>query len=244
MTTALVTGATGGLGRSLVAALRRRDMTVHAVGRRTAELDRLRQETGCIAHNLELADLEAVKRLCEGLAVDILINGAGMGAPPGPLHQTEPSAIDAVIDANLRAPMHIMRHVIPGMLERNRGHIVNIGSVAALYPLPGISTYSAAKSGIHALSALLRMDLHGSALRVTEICPGRIATDFFAAMLNDAEAARARFLEEYESLQPEDVCDSVLFALDAPPHVNISMIELTPQRQIYGGMAYEKGKSI
>jgi NADP-dependent 3-hydroxy acid dehydrogenase YdfG len=128
------------------------------------------------------------------------------------------------------------------MLDRGRGHIVNIGSVAGLYPFPNAAVYGASKSGIHALSSLLRLDLKGSPVRVTEICPGRVETSFFATMTGDAKTARETYFDGHASLQPEDITASVLFALDAPTHVNISMIELSPQRQVFGGIDFPPGK--
>ncbi len=243
MTCAIVTGATGGVGRSLVEALCARDMEVHALGRNGKKLDELREQTGCTTHCLDLADIKEAKRLVEAVPADILINCAGLGAAPGPLHETDPFAIDAVLDVNLRAPLQLIASVLPGMLERGRGHIVNIGSVAGIYSFANAATYGVSKSGIRALSSLLRLDLKGAPVRVTEICPGRVETDFFATMTGDAERAHETFFENRDSLQPEDITSTVLFALDAPLHVNISMIEIAPQRQVFGGIDFAVNES-
>jgi len=127
------------------------------------------------------------------------------------------------------------------MLERGRGHIVNIGSVAGLYSIPNAAVYGASKSGIHALSSLLRLDFASSPLRVTEICPGRVETGFFGTMTGDAKKARETYFDNQTSLQAEDITATVLFALDALAHVNISMIELAPQRQVIGGIDFTSG---
>lgn len=238
--TALVTGATGGVGASLVEAFCDRGMTVHAMGRNNDRLDKLAAKTGCKPHCIDLAEIAKARDVCSGLEIDILVNAAGLGATPGGLQQAEYDSIDAVIDINLRAPIHLMRQIIPGMIERGFGHIINIGSVAALYPIPGISIYGASKAAIHGLSALLRLDLSGTALRVTEICPGRIETGFFAAQMGDEEKARKAYIDGFESLQPDDITASVLFAMDAPSHVNISTIELSPQAQVFGGIEFVK----
>ncbi len=238
MNCALITGATGGVGRSLVKELTGRGVTVHALGRKKNLLQELEQKTGCITHCIDLSKTEFVQSLLEEIPVDLLINCAGIGTAPGPLHKTSAAAINAVIDVNLRAPLQLIASVIPGMLDRGRGHIINIGSVAGLYPIPNSAAYGASKSGIHALSSLLRLDLKESPIRVTEICPGRVETNFFATMTGDAKMAQETYFDGFDSLQPQDITASVLFALDAPAHVNISMIELSPQRQVFGGINF------
>ena len=190
MNCAFITGATGGIGRSLVEALTQRGMTVHALGRQKKLLQELERKTGCKTHCLDLSNIDAVQELVEYTPVDILINCAGLGATPGPLHETPAAAINAVIDVNFRAPLQLIASVIPGMLERGLGHIINIGSVAGLYPIPNSAAYAASKSGIHALSSLLRLDLKSGPVRVTEICPGRVETNFFAAISGDAKTAQ------------------------------------------------------
>lgn len=243
MECALITGATGGIGRSLVDALTKRCIKVHALGRESKVLQELEQKTGCISHSVDLANIDAVKKLAKSIPADILINCAGLGAMPGPLHEADPAAIDAIIDVNLRAPLQLIASIVPSMLKRGRGHIINIGSVAGLYSIPNAAVYGASKSAIHALSSLLRLDLKGSPLRVTEICPGRVETGFFATMTGDEKKARQTYFDDHASLQPEDITTTVLFALDAPPHVNISMIELSPQLQVFGGIDFASGKS-
>ena len=244
MNSAFVTGATGGIGRSIVEALTARGMSVHAIGRQKKTLQALEQKTGCHVHCLDLSNIEAVQRLVEKSAVDILINCAGCGAAPGPLQATPTAAIDAVVDVNFRAPLHLIASVIPGMLDRGRGHIINIGSIAGLYPIPNSAVYAASKSGIHALSSLLRLDLKGSPIKVTEICPGRVETNFFATITGDAKTAQETYFDDYKSLQPDDITSTVLFALDAPTHVNISMIELSPQGQVFGGIDFAPKKHL
>lgn len=242
MECALITGATGGIGRSLVKALTERGMAVHALGRKVEALETLARQTGCIAHPVDLTKMDKVRELAERIPADVLINCAGLGAAPGPLHETRPAAIDAVIDVNLRAPLQLIASIVPGMLSRGRGHIVNIGSVAGLYPIPNAAIYGASKSGIHALSSLLRLDLHGGPVRVTEICPGRVETGFFATMTGGKDSSRETYFDGRNSLQPDDIAAAVLFALDAPPHVNVSMIEISPQRQVFGGIDFPPEK--
>ncbi|HFC04796.1 MAG TPA: SDR family oxidoreductase [Rhizobiales bacterium] len=242
MKSALITGATGGIGKALTMALTRRGLNVHAHGRRQDALDALVLETGCIPHCLDLADSKEIQAFGKNIEVDILVNCAGIGAPPGPLQGADADSLDAVIDVNFRAPLLLIAAIAPGMISRGRGHIFNIGSVAGLYPIPDSAAYAASKSAIHALSALLRLDLHTSPIRVTEICPGRVETNFFATMTGDADMAQKTYFDNFESLQPNDICDAFLFALDAPAHVNISMIEISPQAQVFGGIDFTPGR--
>ena len=243
MKTALVTGATGGIGKSLVRALCDRGLTVHAIGRNQKVLHELERGTGCIGHCIDLAGYDGFDKLAAQIPADILVNCAGVGAAPGPLHDTGQTAIDTVLDVNLRAPLHLIASFIPGMVKRAKGHIINIGSVAGIHAIPNVTAYAASKSAIHALSSLLRLDLQNTPLRVSEICPGRVETGFFAAISGDREQARKTYFDDYQSLQPDDVRDAVLFALDAPDRVNVSLIELTPQRQVYGGINFAPGRN-
>ena len=139
------------------------------------------------------------------------------------------------------AAVHVVRATLPGMVERKRGHIVNIGSIAGLYPIKS-SLYAASKGAVHLLSQNLRVELQGSGVRVTEICPGRVETEFFAVAVGE-EAAK-KVYEGFEVLVPDDVADAILYALDAPWRVNIGRIELTPNEQYVGGVTIapvEKG---
>lgn len=132
--------------------------------------------------------------------------------------------------------LHLTRLLLPPMLARNRGHILVVGSMAGHYPMAGSAIYSAAKAGISHAFDVLRFDTLGSRVRWSEVAPGRVATEAFSRSLGDAEAA-ARFLSK-ETLQAEDVAASICHALTAPPHVNVSRIELYPVKQTSGGFTY------
>ncbi len=129
---------------------------------------------------------------------------------------------------------------MPGMVERDRGHIVNISSIAAVYNFGGNTIYHATKAAVHTLSRQLRVDGYGRRVRVTEICPGRVETEIFGRLLGDMEQAQREFYDGYESLKPEDIADAIEFALDAPRHVNIGHIEILPTFQVPGGLNFER----
>jgi NADP-dependent 3-hydroxy acid dehydrogenase YdfG len=237
---ALVTGASGGIGKALVARLCKTGMEVHAVARDEVVLNALAAETGCIAHLVDLSNTEALARLVMPLQIDLLVNNAGAGRP-GSLATSDAEDVDVQIDINLRAVMHLARLTLPGMVERNRGHIVNIGSMAGHYNFAGNAAYHATKAAITMLSRQLRYDLFGKRVRVTEISPGRVQTDMFAKALGlDAATARRQFFEGHDVLQPADIADALMYAVGAPSHVNISHIEILPTAQVPGGMRIAK----
>jgi NADP-dependent 3-hydroxy acid dehydrogenase YdfG len=124
------------------------------------------------------------------------------------------------------------------MVARDRGHVVNIGSVNGLYPIGATPVYGAAKAAVHMIGGLLRIDLVGRRVRVTEVCPGRVETEFHIKTMGDEAAARKMFYEGRRVLDSEDVVAAVLFALEAPAHVNVGLIELTPVGQVPGGIAF------
>jgi NADP-dependent 3-hydroxy acid dehydrogenase YdfG len=176
--TALVTGASSGIGAAAVRALAARGLTVHAAARRAERLAALAAETGCSPLVLDVRDTEALYAALGGLEVDILINNAGLGRGFEALFRVAPEDIDTTLKTNVLAAVHAVRATLPGMVERKRGHIVNIGSIAGLYPIKS-SLYGASKGAVHLLSQDLRVELQGSGVRVTEICPGRVETEFF-----------------------------------------------------------------
>lgn len=234
---ALVTGASSGIGAATVRALAGRGLAVHAAARRSDRLEALAAETGCAIHRLDLRDRAALYDLLGGLEVDVVINNAGVGRGFDPLFRAAPDDIDATIGTNVQAAIHLLRAVLPGMTERKRGHVVNIGSVAGLYPIKS-SIYGASKGAVHLLSENLRLELQGSGVRVTEICPARVATEFFDAAIDDPEKRAKAKDTGIRELQPEDIAAAILYALEAPWHVNVNLIELQPTEQTFGGFNF------
>ena len=234
---ALVTGASAGIGAEAVLALRARGLAVTALARRADRLDALAEEAGYTPLALDLMDTPAVEAAMAELSPDIVINNAGSGVPPGPLHEMTAEQVDRVLDVNLRAATHVLRTAAAGMAVRNRGHIVNVTSVGALAVFPNMSVYNAAKAGLRMLGQVLRNELYGKEVRVTEIAPGRVATEFLERATGDADLAH-RFYTEVEPLQARDVVEAMLYVLDAPAHVNVSLIEIVPTLQVAGGLRF------
>lgn len=231
--TALVTGASSGIGAACVTSLREQGLRTIALARREDRLATLAETTGCETLVLDLHDRDAIYDRLGDLEIDVLVNNAGLGRGFRGFLESDRTEIEEMIDINVTAAIHVVRAVAAGMAERKRGHVVNIGSVAGLYPI-GFPVYGATKGAIHLFAQHLRVDLKGTGIRLTEICPGRIDTEFFeTAFTNDED--REAFRSGFELLAPEDVAAAVLYAVAAPWRVNVSMIEMTPTEQAIGG---------
>jgi NADP-dependent 3-hydroxy acid dehydrogenase YdfG len=237
---ALVTGASSGIGAAVVERLRREGLEVHALARSANALEELARRTGCVEHALDVTDLAGVTKLAKEIEFDILVNNAGVDRPK-PFLKADAEDIDLIVDVNLRAVLHLCRLIVPGMAARDRGHIVNISSIAGVYNFGGNSSYHAAKAGISMLSSQLRIDVFGRHVRVTEICPGRVATDIFAHVHGASKETYERFIEGYELPEAKDIADAIAFAIAAPMAVNVGYMEITPTLQVPGGLSTAKG---
>ncbi len=231
---ALVTGASSGIGRAVAERLAGRGLEVHAVARRVDRLQALAAATGCTAHALDLRDGPAVARAFEGLDVDIVVNSAGLGLGFSALYKAAPEDIEATLETNILGTARVLRGVLPGMVARRRGHVVNIGSIFGLYPI-GSTVYGASKGAIHLMSQNLRLELQGTGIRVSEVSPGRAQTEFLEIAAGGDQARAAAMRDDFEILTAEDVADAVLYVLDAPWRVNVSLLELTATEQVPGG---------
>lgn len=244
--TALVTGASTGMGAAIVRRFRQQGLEVHALARDAARLDALAGETGAIPHRIDLSDVDALEREVGGLDIDVLVNNAGVSATGNILDATR-EKVDAMVDVNLRAVLHLSRLLLPGMVQRDLGHIVNITSIAGRYNFFGHTAYHATKAAVSQVSRQLRNDTVGRRIRVTEICPGRVETEIFGRNLGGTPEAMAQawstFYEGYESLTTDDIVSSVDFAISAPRHANIGLIEITPTFQVPGGLTFDRRES-
>ena len=231
--TALVTGASAGIGAAAARALRKQGLEVIAAARRADRLEALARETGARPLALDLRDTDALYAALEPLEIDVLVNNAGLGRGMDDFLAAGRGDIDLTVETNVTAFLHVLRAVLPGMRARKRGHVVNIGSVAGLYAIRS-SIYGASKGAVRRASQNLRLDLAGSGVRVTEICPGRVVTEFLAGAAGEEEARRT--YGSFAELRPEDIADAILYAIGAPWRVNVSTIEIVPTEQAFGGI--------
>lgn len=241
--TALVTGASTGMGAAIAELLTKRGLTVHAVARNEERLKELADRTGAVPHAVDLTDTAAVSAELGGLEVDVLINCAGVSRPGNILDSSE-ADLDEIIDVNLRGLLQLTRILLPGMVERDLGHIVNISSIAGVYNFYGHTAYHATKAAVHQISRQLRNDTVGKRIRVTEVCPGRVETEIFGRNMGGTpeamEEAWKTFYEGYESLTTADIVDAIDYAIETPRHVNVGMIEIMPTFQVPGGLTFDR----
>lgn len=237
--TALVTGASAGIGAAIVEMLCRQGLAVHAVSRNAQRLDALAARTGCMSHCLDISDSAALEALLKSLRIDVLVNNAGVSRA-GDIATMDAFGVDEQIDVNLRAALHLVRLTLPGMMERDCGHIVNITSIAGHYNFSGNTVYHATKAAMHMVSQQTRVAAYGRRVRVTEIVPGRAETEIFGKVIGDMDAAQKQFYDGYESLKVEDVAGAVEYAIGTPSHVNIGLIEIVPTFQVCGGLNFLK----
>jgi NADP-dependent 3-hydroxy acid dehydrogenase YdfG len=240
--TAVVTGASSGIGEATVEQLAAAGMEVHAIARRGDRLTELSRRTGCVPHAVDVTDLDACRQVLARLEVDVLVNNAGVSHNDR-LYDFPIDKIDQIIDLNLRAVLHLTRLVLPGMMERNHGHVVIVSSMAGHYPMLGSAPYSATKAAVSQFLDVMRLDTNGSRIRWTEIVPGRVATEAFDVVMGDRKAAQEKFIDGKDPLQAGDLAGMIMFALSAPAHVNISRIDAYPTRQASGGFVYAERSS-
>ena len=237
--TALVTGAANGIGAASVRMLSKAGLSVLSIDKDADALSNLKDETGCEVMVLDLRKTDKIYDRLSSYQCDVLINNAGLAhdLSAGFLGATH-EQVDDMLTVNVSAAVHVIRALLPSMIKRKSGHVVEMGSIASLYAL-GLPVYSATKGAIHSLSRALRIELNGTKIRHTEICPGRTSTSFFQNAFPD-EKARSSFVDQIKNLDPEDIAAAISFALNAPLHVNVSMIELTPVDQAPGARVLSK----
>ncbi|CVI62378.1 short-chain dehydrogenase [Agrobacterium deltaense] len=231
---AVVTGATSGIGKATVLELARRGLTVYAIGRNREQLDELSSEKGVIAVQADVRETERIADAVKGVEIDVLVNNAGILSTRATFHEIDPAEIDAMIDVNLKAPMHLTRALLPGMVERRRGHLVYIGSSGGQAPYPNMGAYGPSKAGLSLFCDNLRCDLLGTSVRVTEVVPGRVQTDLYRTAMA-GNSARTLLYDGYRPVQPEHVSSIIVNAIELPVFVDVARIEVFPTDQATGG---------
>ncbi|HEX8662336.1 MAG TPA: SDR family oxidoreductase [Brevundimonas sp.] len=243
MPVVFITGASAGFGVAFARRFAGEGWKVVATARRTDRLQALADEIGpaLLPLELDVQDREAVytafDRLPEGhREVDVLINNAGLALGLEPAQRAAPDDWDQMIDTNIRGLVHCTRAALPGMVDRRRGHVINIGSVAANYPYPGGNVYGGSKAFVRQFSLNLRSELHGTGVRVTCIEPGMVAGTEFSPVRFRGDLERAEGVYRgANALTPEDIAETVWWSASLPPHVNINTLEVMPVTQSWAG---------
>ena len=250
---ALVTGATSGFGFATARAIASQGCHVAITGRRE---DRLQAAAGeirdcyrveAVPLRFDVRDLAQVRLALEGASdllskLDILVNNAGLALALDPLQAGSPDDWDQMIDTNVKGLLYASRTVLPGMVERGRGHVVNVGSVAGHQTYAGGAVYSATKYAVRAITDALRYDVLGKGIRVSNVEPGLAETEFSEVRF---KGDRTRAKTVYDGLTPlmaEDVADAVVWCLTRPPHVNIQSVLIMPTDQASAHAVHRRTK--
>ena len=248
--TAVITGATSGFGKACALAFAKLGWRLVLTARRTELLHHMKVELSALTQvhvaTLDVRDREAVLAtfgaLPQGFAdVDLLVNNAGLALGLEPAHQASLEDWDTMVDTNIKGVMYCTRALLPGMVARNRGHVVNIGSVAGNWPYPGGNVYGASKAFVQQFSRNLRADLLGTAVRVTNIEPGMAETEFSKVRFK-GDAGRAHTVyAATEPLEAIDIAEIVVWAASLPERVNINSVEVMSINQAWAPLAVHRG---
>jgi 3-hydroxy acid dehydrogenase / malonic semialdehyde reductase len=246
---AFVTGASSGLGEAIARRYAAAGVKVVAAARRADRLDDLVAEFGedlVLRVVLDVRDNDAVERVVEVLPpafaeVDVLVNNAGLALGLEPAQDGVLGNWERMIDTNCTGLVYVTRALLPRMVARGRGHVVNMGSIAGTYPYPGGNVYGATKSFVHQFSLGLRADLHGTGIRVTCIEPGLIGGTEFSEVRFAGDAERAAGIYSgTEPLTAEDIASAVEWVTSQPVHVNVNVIELMPVSQSFAALPVDR----
>lgn len=240
---ALVTGASSGIGRACALAFAREGARLVLAARRRQRLEDLVEElrgapggADALPIPLDVRDPAEVERAIGDLPerfreVDLLVNNAGLSRGLGPLHEGLRSDWEEMIDTNVKGLLHVSRAVLAGMVERARGHVINVGSIAGRESYPGGNVYCATKAAVRALTAGMRIDYAGTPIRISAVDPGMVETEFSLVRFHgDAERASSVY-RGMRPLSAQDVADVILFIATRPSHVNVAEVLLLPEAQ-------------
>jgi NADP-dependent 3-hydroxy acid dehydrogenase YdfG len=247
---ALITGATSGLGKAIALRLAKEGYDVIITGRRKDRLEELERE-------IEIKYESKVYSLCfdvrvynevekaitslpeEWKEIDILVNNAGLAVGLDPIQQGVIDDWERMIDTNIKGLLYVTRVVSPGMVARKSGHIVNLGSIAGKGVYPNGAVYCATKHAVDALSQGMRMDMLPYGIRVTQVCPGAVNTEFSLVRFKGNQDRADLVYDGYDALTAENIADAVFYAVSQPPHVDIQDMLVMPTAQANGSMFHK-----
>ena len=247
-----ITGASTGIGAATAMEFARQGAKLLLCARRLDLLQAMESELrdagarDIFSFELDVRSRETVQSTLAHLhevwqAVDILVNNAGLSRGLTKLYQDDIENWEEMIDTNVKGLLYVTRSIVPGMVERNHGHVINLGSIAGHAAYPNGSVYCATKAAERFLSDGLRIDLNGTAVRVTSIDPGMVETDFSKIRFRGDEERAAKTYQNIDPLQPEDIADAIVWAATRPVHVSIQTVVLTPTAQANPFVITRKG---
>lgn len=246
--TALITGATAGIGAAAARRFVAGGWQVVVTGRRRNRLDSLAAELGEVCHPLML-DMRAAEDFGPALAalpgrfrgIDLLLNNAGLAPPMSNLQDAEQEPLDTVIGTNITGLVALTRALLPTLIER-KGAVINLSSVAATYPYRGGAVYAGSKAFVRQFGLGLRCDLAGTGVRVTSIEPGMVETEFTLVRTGGDQAASDALYAGMDPMTADDIAETIWWVATLPPHLNINTIELMPTTQSWAGFAVHRSE--
>ena len=246
-----ITGASSGIGRSCARAFASQDARLILAARRRDRLEELAAELKLLPRRkvlilaLDVRSRTAVERAVNEIppawdAVDILVNNAGLSRGLDKLHEGKLDDWEEMIDTNVKGLLYVSRAIIPGMVKRGRGHIINIGSVAGHEVYPNGNVYCATKFAVKALSKGLRLDLSGTGVRVSSVDPGLVETEFSLVRFRGNKERAEKVYQGLTPLSPDDIADAIVYCATRPPHVNVSEMIVMPTDQASTTLVHRK----
>ena len=231
--TAVVTGASSGIGAATARLLAAQGWHVVVGARRVDRLEALAQEIGGTAHSLDVTDPDSVTAFCAAVGeCDLLVNNAGGALGTATVAQAEDDEWLQMYEMNVMGTLRVTRALLPKLIASGDGQVVMLGSIAALEPYPGGSAYNAAKHAVKALTRVLRLEMKGKPVRVSEIDPGLVETEFSVVRFAGDEERAAKVYEGMTPLVAEDIAEAIVWVASRPSHVNIDQLFIMPRDQV------------
>ena len=245
---ALITGATSGFGKACAELFAHNGWNLVLCGRRQERLQELKKQLTNVAVHTAVCDVRdraQVKKMIAELPesckkIDLLLNNAGLALGLSPAHEADLDDWETMVDTNIKGLMYVTRAVLPGMVTRKQGHIINMGSVAGSWPYPGGNAYGATKAFVEQFSNNLRADIHGSSVRVSNIEPGLAESEFSVIRFQGDQKKADAVYKGTEPLTPKDIAETVYWIATQPPHVNINRVEIMPVCQSWAPFAIHR----
>lgn len=251
--TILITGATSGIGQALALKMAETGHRLILTGRRNERLIELSEKinsqfkTELLTLNFDVRQHQAVDQALSALPkewqeIDVLVNNAGLASGLAPIQEGDLNDWDVMIDTNIKGLLYVTRAVLPYMVTRQKGHIINIGSIAGTQTYPNGNVYCASKHAVKSLSDGMRIDLIYTGIKVSQILPGAVETEFSLVRFKGDQARANQVYEGFTPLTASDIAETIAFVIEAPEHVNLSEVMILPSAQASATITKRKQK--
>lgn len=248
--TILITGATSGFGKASAELFSSNGWKLILTGRRRDRLQELQEKYGKANVHIAVFDVRdrqqveaAIQQIPQEFQnIDILLNNAGLALGLGPAQEADLDEWETMVDTNIKGLLFMTRRILPMMVARGTGHVINVGSIAGSWPYPGGNTYGATKAFVQQFSRNLRTDLQGTGVRVTNIEPGLAESEFSLVRFSGDADKAAKVYEGTQPLTPLDIAEIIYWTASRPAHVNINAVEVMPVCQSWGNFSISRDK--